>query len=46
MKEYKLSESIVNQILNYLKDKPFVEVAGLINSLVNELNNSQEIEEK
>ena len=29
-----LSESVVNEILNYMGTKPFTEVAGLINKLM------------
>lgn len=33
MDEIKLSTNLVNAILHYLGSKPFVEVAGLINSI-------------
>lgn len=31
--EYKLKEETINKLLNYLANKPFMEVAGMIHDL-------------
>jgi len=38
VKEVKLTEQTVNEVLNYLSDRPFREVAGMINKIITEAN--------
>lgn len=39
IKGIELTEQTINEVLNYLSDKPFKEVAGLINKIITEVNN-------
>ncbi len=43
MKKYQLSESLINEIANYLAVKPYHEVVNLLNSLQKELKENTEL---